>query len=121
MLFQLTQRDLLIQRDIVTHDVQIAFLKVNNLIALRIFKVGISNVPLFRHRPVEDFRPAGNLVESERYVLLEQAKTDSDSISCNAPTNRVQLGDKIIYLLADKFSAWHMLNFGGTHVRRTPF
>src|SRR5580700_1639495 len=66
----IAQRHGCMHRKAVIHHVQVALLKVDNAPSIRRLDKGISNVPLFGHGPVEDWRPRWYMEDLQRYPIL---------------------------------------------------
>ena len=49
--------------------------------------ISIADVPLGRHGPIKDRRPRRNLIDSERYITLEDRERLPHAVACNAATN----------------------------------
>ena len=58
----------------VLDDVEIAVRKVHNMPAVGARDVGVTDVPLARHGPVQDRRPRGNLIDRKRDIALDDAE-----------------------------------------------
>src|SRR5262245_25169356 len=64
--------------------------EIDDPLAARVLDVGVANVPLLRHQPVEHRRSRGDLLERERHVLLKQAQALTDPVAGDAPADRIQ-------------------------------
>src|ERR671922_838958 len=76
----------------VAHDVEIRDLEVHDAIAARRRDVGLSNVPLVRHRPIEHLRSARHLVDLERDPRPNLAQRPPHAVARDAPTDGIELG-----------------------------
>src|SRR6266849_6020505 len=85
----------------VVQDVQVAVLEVYNPLAALVFDIGISNVPLFGYGPIEDSRSRRYLEGPQRNPLLDHGQGPTESVSGNAPANRVQFLREPVQFLAD--------------------
>jgi hypothetical protein len=80
---------------------QVAFAEVHNSFAVRAFDIGISNVPLSRHGPIENRRSGGYLYGSQWNPALNQAQGSPDSFTGNTSADRVKLCRESVQFLAD--------------------
>jgi hypothetical protein len=70
--------------------VQVAFGKVHDLFAPRVFDPGVADVPLAGYRPVERGGAGGHFVDRERQEFAQDAQGFAHPVARNAPADRKQ-------------------------------
>src|SRR5687768_17356790 len=88
-------------RDAVVDYVQVRAPEVDHAVALEIGDIGVSYVPLRRHRPVQDLRSGRHLVYFESDVLADDCEGFADPVAGDAAANRIQALDQAIEVTAD--------------------
>src|SRR2546430_585756 len=86
---QLNEPNLLAHRNAVVHDVEIAFLEIDDSFTLRVPEVGVTDVPLLRHNPIEDLGPAGNFPQGPR-SSIGLCRRSGTSVTPTSGTRRVK-------------------------------
>src|SRR5690348_1709945 len=69
---------------------QVVLCKVDDPGAVETGDIGLPDVPFRRHLPIEHLGPAGDLLDLEGGVLLQDPKGLPDSVPGDASANRVQ-------------------------------
>ena len=75
----------------VADDVEVRLAEVDDPLARRRRDVGVADVPLVRHRPVEHLRPARHLVDLERDPLADRRSVCAHAVAGDAATDREEL------------------------------
>ena len=101
---QVLERQARVDGDAVADDVQGVGSEVDDLSPLGIADVGTTNVPLPRHRPVEDGRAAWNLVDREVDKRRQSAKRFAHAVAGDAAADGIEIGGKCMELLPDPFA-----------------
>ena len=68
--------------------------------------VGVADVPLVRHGPVEDLRPGRDLAPQQRrgQVALDPVERRADAVAGDAPADRVEVLDQRPHRISHRFS-----------------
>ena len=90
VLLQLGERQGGVDGDRVADDVQVVLLEVDDPVAVLVEDVGIADVPLGGHGPVEDPGAGGHLVDRQGQVLAEDAERLAHAVAGDAPADREQ-------------------------------
>ena len=89
---------------------QVALPEVNNPLSVGRLYVGISDVPLLRHGPVENRRSGRYLESLQGNSALDHGQRTPDSVAGNASANRVKLFCESVQFLTD-FSGSSLIEF----------
>ncbi len=98
---QLGERHRLPHRHRVAHHMQIGLLEIDDAPALGVLDVGVLDVPLLRHLPIENRRAARNLVALQRDACPDQLERPANPVPGDAAADREQLAHELIGPLAD--------------------
>src|SRR5580704_16123130 len=101
MFFQLFQAEFPLHRGAVTYDMQTVLLKVDHSFAPRICHIGVADIPLFGHRPVEHGSATRNFMLLQRDELFDHRERLTNSITGDASTYGVQISNEVENLLTD--------------------
>src|SRR5580704_4572021 len=88
------------RRAVIQH-VQVTVLKFSDSLSVWPDDVRVSDIPLFRHDPIEDFRARGDFVNFERYPFANERQGLADSVACDASADRIELGREVVQIFAD--------------------
>ena len=89
-----------IHRCAVVEYMQIVPLKIDNPFAPRISDIRIAYIPLARHDPVKYSGSGWNLMQGQGYLFLEYSQSFPQTVSCDAPANRIQPFGERVHALA---------------------
>ena len=101
MLLQFSKRQALLHRNAVAHDVQVRSLKVDDLLALFVFYIGVADVPLARNCPVKDGGPGRNFMDVQGNMRANLAQGLPYTVAGNTAANRENPGGKREQFAAD--------------------
>src|ERR1700677_2460187 len=100
MRFQFVERHGLMNRRAVVEYVQAVLAEVYNSVSIRPLNVGVSNIPFLRHYPVKNLCSGWQFGGLQRNPSLDQSQRTPDSITSNAPANRVKFRGEVMELRA---------------------
>ena len=80
---------------------QIALLEIHDTVPAPVLDKSISNIPLFRDRPIKNGCSRWNFEGLQRDPVLDHCQSSPDSIARDAPANGVQFLGKPIQFLAN--------------------
>lgn len=101
MFAQFLQRGMHAYRHTVVHHVQVGFLEIDNPRSGRIFHVGVPDVPLSGHRPIEDLRTGRDFIYSQRDEASEPTQSLPSTRPGDTATERKEFSDQAMELLSD--------------------
>ena len=74
--------------------------QINDPLSIRPHDIGFADVPLLRHRPIEDLRPRWDLVNFNWNAPANSLQRFAKTVSRDAPNDRQQLRDERMHSLA---------------------
>src|ERR1700723_348781 len=105
MRFQFVKRHGLMNRRAVVEYVQAVLAQVYNSVSIRPLDEGVSNIPFLGDDPVKNLRSRGEFRGLQRNPGLDQSQRTPDSITSNAPANRVKFRGEVVQLAAGFWKA----------------
>src|ERR1700761_7434504 len=100
MILQLFEIEFEIDRQGISDHVQIIALKIDDLCAVRSNDIGVRDIPLEGDLPIETCTSGRNFVNGKGWqIFIDNRKSFSDPIACNAATDRPKpLGEQIDFV-----------------------
>src|SRR5262245_31216970 len=89
-----------LNRHAVPKDMQIRLLEIDNSFTMRISDVGVADIPLLRHNPIEDLRSGWHFMNAQWNMAVDGFERLAQAVPSNATAQRVEVGDELIYLLS---------------------
>ena len=100
----------------IAHDMEIAFLEVNNSFSTGILDVRVSDVPLLRYGPIEDARTGRHFTGMKIDMPLKDAKSLPESIPRDAPADRIQSLHELVHFCSKSFGVKISPEFTQVHM-----
>src|SRR5690242_7732164 len=75
--------------------------KINDALSMLVLYVSIFYVPFFRYGPVKDLCAGWHVVNLDRYMLSNDMQRLANSVTGDAPTNRIQLSHQLVHFKPD--------------------
>src|SRR5882724_9195910 len=96
---QFREAHFLLDRHAVPKDMQIQLLEIDNSLTMRISDVGVADIPLLRHDPIEDLRSGRHFMNAQWNMAFDGLERLAQAVPSDATAQRVEVGDELIYLL----------------------
>ncbi|KPV52094.1 hypothetical protein SE17_17495 [Kouleothrix aurantiaca] len=94
---QLAQRQRALHRLAVVQHMQVRLAEIDHALAAAVFDIGVANIPLVGHQPVEHGRARRNLMQRQRHVFLQDAQGFAHARAGDAAADRVEPRDQGVH------------------------
>jgi len=88
-----------VNRDRIAHDMQVVFLKVDDLTACVVENEGVAYIPFLGHGPVQNLGARGNLLYVKGYVPLYDFQGPAHAVAGDAPAQREQFRQQGMHVM----------------------
>ena len=86
------------ERHTIVDYVQVVTPEVDDAFPVPVLDIGVANIPLAWHGPIEDAHPCWRLAQFQRNELLEYLQRSPNALPCDAAADRVEVMSELEHL-----------------------